>query len=291
MKARIPNTTIAVKEFQSVHAGPKILFFGAIHGNEVCGPKAINRVISEIESGGLTLLHGSVTFVPVANPEAHRQDKRFIEDNLNRIFTTTKDPKTYEARLANVLCPLVKRADVVLDIHSITADGNAFTYLDFLTKNNLSLAEVLGPAVALVGWPELYKRIGQGSYSSDTTIYSNKMKKDTLLIECGQHKAPKSVAVAYRAIIATLQHYGMIQGTPKRQKLTQVIMDNVYFRQNQQEQFVKKWKHLDRVKKGQGIITSKDGTVIKAQYDGFIVMPKWNAKDGEDWLYFGRDKK
>lgn len=287
----LKSSVISTTEFHSINEGPRVLFFGAIHGNETCGPKAIYRVISEIESGRIKLEKGNVRFVPVANPEANKQGKRFIDENLNRIFTKTKNPKTYEAKLANTLTSLVDVADVVLDIHSISAEGGPFIYLDFPTENNCDFAEVLGPKIAIVGWPELYRRIGQGSYSSDTTIYSNKMKKDTLLIECGQHKSSKSVDVAYKAIIQTLKHYGLIKGEAKKQKVIKVVMENVYFRKNQQEKFVKKWKHLESVKKGDGVIIGKDGGIIAAGYDGFIIMPKWDAKDGEDWMYLGRRVK
>ncbi len=284
-------STISSREFISVHKGPKLLFLGAIHGNEICGPKAIHLVIAEIESGKIELEKGSVAFVPVANPQAHKLGKRFVDENLNRVFAPTKNPKTYEAKLANILCTLVDQSDVVLDLHSITAKGEPFIYLDFPTKNNRALAQALGPKIALVGWPELYKRIGQGSYSSDTTMYSAKMKKDTLLIECGQHSTPKSTEVAYLAIIATLQYYGVIKGKPKKQKLTEVIMDNVYFRQNQRERFAKDWKHLDPVKKGAVLYIDKEGIAIMTPYDGFVVMPNAKALNGEDWLYLGRGKK
>ena len=68
-------------------------------------------------------------------------------------------------------------------------------------------------------------------------------------------------------------------------------MDNVYFRQNQGEKLLRPWKHLDRIKRGEGILVSKEGELVVAQSDGFIVMPNASAKDGEDWIYFGKSKK
>ena len=31
--------------FDSLKSGPRLLVLGAVHGNEICGPKAITRVI------------------------------------------------------------------------------------------------------------------------------------------------------------------------------------------------------------------------------------------------------
>ncbi len=85
--------TYAVEE-----EGPWLLIFGAVHGNEVCGTKAIQRVMQELDSGALKLARGRVEFVPVANPRAHQSGLRFIERNLNRFFLPTKEPRTYEAK-------------------------------------------------------------------------------------------------------------------------------------------------------------------------------------------------
>ncbi|MFO0387775.1 MAG: succinylglutamate desuccinylase/aspartoacylase family protein, partial [bacterium] len=51
--------------------GPRVLILGAVHGNEICGTRAIERVLREIDDGSLKIERGSVTFVPVTNPLAY----------------------------------------------------------------------------------------------------------------------------------------------------------------------------------------------------------------------------
>ena len=66
-------------EFLGTESGVNVLILGAIHGNETAGPKAINRLISEIESGKIKLLKGKLVLVPVCNVEANKKDVRSID--------------------------------------------------------------------------------------------------------------------------------------------------------------------------------------------------------------------
>lgn len=273
--------------FTSTTRGPRILIFGGIHGNEVCGPRAIARTMKELESGKLKLKKGSVQFIPICNPLAYKKGVRLVEENLNRIFKPTKNPRSYEAKLANTLCGMVDSADVLLDIHSTTAKGVPFMYLDFPTPRNRAWAKVLGPMAAVVGWPEVYKKLGNAHTSFDTTTYAHSRGKDTLLVECGQHEASTATKIAYAAIRNTLVHYGLVGGIAKKQQPIMAKIDRAFFRKEGEELASKHWQHLDIVKKGEPLIITTKGSIL-APYDGHVVMPKHNAPVGQDWLYFGR---
>lgn len=274
--------------FEAARKGPALLVFGAVHGNEKCGTKAIRRLMGEFKSGKVKLQRGSITFVPIANPVAYAKNIRYVEENLNRIFNPTKKPRSLEARLANELCLLIDRCDVFLDIHSTTAKGVPFIYLDFPTPNNRRFAKVLGPKIAVTGWPELYKKEGKAHLSLDTTTYAATQGKDCLLIECGQHQAATAPLVAYKAILNSLRHYGLIKSKSSLQKITEVKMSAGYFRDSPKDRLAGNWKHLDKVRKGDPLILKANGKVLLAPYDAYIIMPKATAKTGEDWLYLGK---
>jgi len=273
--------------YSALTPGPRVLIFGGIHGNETCGPRAIERVMKELQTGKLILKKGSVQFVPVCNPLAYKKSVRLVEENLNRIFKPTKNPRSYEAKLANTLCSMVDNADVLLDIHSTTAKGIPFMYLDFPTARNRAWAKVLGPKAAVVGWPELYAKLGSAHSSFDTTTYAHSQGKDTLLLECGQHEASTATKIAHTAIHNTLAHYGLTEGTLQTKQPLMAKIDRAFFRNEDEELVHKRWKHLDIVKKGEPLITTKTNPIL-APYDGYVVMPKHNAPVGHDWLYFGR---
>jgi len=112
---------LRIHGFTSLEPGPRLIVLGGVHGDETCGTAGIERTLAELDSGALQLLRGQLTLVPVANPLARRLGRREGERNLNRLFKPTpagEAPTDYEARITDLLCPLLERHDVLLDLHS-----------------------------------------------------------------------------------------------------------------------------------------------------------------------------
>ncbi|MBM0206332.1 succinylglutamate desuccinylase/aspartoacylase family protein [Micromonospora sp. STR1s_5] len=114
------DIVLETTRFATGRPGPRLLVLGAVHGNETCGPQAIDRVLAAIRSGSIALRRGDVTFLPVANPRAFGQNTREGERNLNRDLRERSIPRDNEDRLGNLLCPLLRAHDVLLDLHSFT---------------------------------------------------------------------------------------------------------------------------------------------------------------------------
>ena len=106
--------------------GPSLIVTGAVHGNETCGTRGIERVLGEIQRGELEILRGRVTLVPICNPLAYKQGQRMGDRNLNRRLQPTAAPQDYEDRIANQLCPLLAAHEVLLDLHSFRGPGQPF---------------------------------------------------------------------------------------------------------------------------------------------------------------------
>lgn len=112
--------------------GKKILVIGCVHGDELIG----QRVIAELRR--LEISQGTLITV-LANTRAMKAGRRFLEQDLNRSFPGRKEGN-YEERLAYELLPIVRDADIVLDIHSTTTDT---TSAIILTKVNKSIKQLL----------------------------------------------------------------------------------------------------------------------------------------------------
>ena len=115
--------------FKGLAPGPRLVVTGAVHGNETCGTQAITRVLAEVNSGKIPIVAGEVTFVPVTNPLAYAKGERSGDRNLNRNLSPTSDPKEFEDHVANWLCPILARHDVLLDLHSTRAKSQPFAML------------------------------------------------------------------------------------------------------------------------------------------------------------------
>src|SRR6202158_4758752 len=115
--------------FKGLESGPRLIVTGAVHGNETCGTQAITRILGEIDSGNLRIAAGGGTFVPVTNPLAYARGERAGDRNLNRNLGPKDPPVDFEDRVANWLCPLLARHDVLLDLHSTRGAAEPFAML------------------------------------------------------------------------------------------------------------------------------------------------------------------
>ena len=284
--------------FTATTKGPKLLVLGAVHGNEKCGTAAIRRVVGELESGALDLAQGQVTFVPMCNPRAYAADTRFVERNLNRYLVPIEKPDSYEARLGNILCPLLESCDVLLDIHSYTVGGAPFLFALPENAKERAFAESLGVATMLTGWADAYAATGRGAKtggseeSTGTTEYARRFGALAVTLECGQHKDPAAPEVAYRAIHNALRHTGLVKetGAVAASGVKRLITVVSVHYCDEGWTFPREWKHLDSVSKGQIVARGPGDAHLMAPENGFIIMPKHGAVTGEEWFYLGIEK-
>jgi hypothetical protein len=279
--------------------GTKFLVIGAIHGNEKCGTTAIRNVMADIDSGQLKINRGRVTFVPIGNPRAYELDQRQVERNLNRYMVPMDKPDCYEARLGNIICPMLEACDVHMAIHSYTVGGDPFIFVAPNDLREQQFASALGPRTLLTGWAEAYAATGRKAKAEDdeegtgTIEYARRYGAIAVNIECGQHKDPEAPAVAERAIRNALAYLGItdhapdVVSNPDDQRV--VTVTHVYYRDDDGK-FPRSWKHLEPVKAGEAMAITEKGEPIKAPGDGFIIMPKDGCPIGEEWFYFGVEK-
>ncbi len=269
-------------EYTSLSPGKTVLFFGAIHGNETCGPRALNEIIQEIDSGKITIKSGKIIIVPVCNPLAYEQNKRFIDVNLNRVFKKHTNPILYEEKLANVLCDYVDKIDVLLDIHSIHSDGKPFIFQDYADKETESFVKHLWITNILTWWPQMYEQTSD----SDTTLYNHKKWAIGTVVECWNHNYINAFAVAKKAIMNTLIYLDIIDGKLETNIYTETIHALYFMKKNKQWKLSQNWNHLDPVKKWEPIAVYDDGEVLVATEDGYILLPFAEASIGAEWYYF-----
>lgn len=311
--------------FKSVHfaspqPGKRLLVLGAVHGNELAGMHGIQRVLAEIDAGQLAITKGSVTFVPITNPLAHERKQRNGDRNLNRNLGPTDTPQEFEDHIANWLCPLMAQHDVLLDLHSFQAQGKPFVMVGPLDNagplepfthaaEEEAMALCLGVDRFVDGWLSTYargvanrrERMGatmtrQQSLDADprygigSTEYFRSTGGYALTLECGQHDDPQGPEVAYRAIINTLAHLGLIdRPAPAPTKNIEALsIYEVIDRLHGDDNFGRAWQSFDVLKKGDLIGTRADGTQVIAETDGYILFPNAKAGVGQEWFYLAR---
>ncbi len=282
--------------FSSTKLGTRLLVLGGVHGNEICGPAAIEQILARFNSGEIKMETGRVTFVPVCNPRAYAENKRFIDRNLNRAMAKRAVPKMYEEFLMNELTPLLEDCDVLLDIHSYRAGGPAFAFRgdDHLRDREEPFIAALGLDHVIYGWSEAYAASGvkiDPIESVGTTEYARQNGAIATTVECGQHLDASAVPVAIRAIEGALNQCGLAKvpvpaahKTMRRTRIKQLVY------KQRHGQFAQAWKHLDEIAKDTIVASFDDGEQIKAPFSGRIVLPHADCPVGQEWFYLGVDE-
>ena len=298
-------------QFAGLQSGPRLIVLGAVHGNETCGTRAIERVLGELDSGALRIERGLLTLVPVANPLAYAKGERRGERNLNRRLLPTDQPTEFEDRIANVLCPWLAAHDGLLDLHSFASPGRPFVmrgpadnsgtlepFAHAATEGRF--AAHLGPTRIVEGWMAAYAQgaarrralgfadDGDPSYGVGTTEYMRSCGGWAVTLECGQHADPAAPEVGYRAIRQAIALLGLadIALAPPAAEFERLRLTEVVDRQHEADRFVRPWRSFDAVCAGEHVGERHDGTPVIARADGHIVFPDAGALPGHEWFYF-----
>lgn len=317
-------THLPTHTFHGLAPGPKLLVLGAVHGNEVCGAKAITQLLQEINTGQLAIERGTVTFVPITNPLAYQLKQRTGDRNLNRNMAPSAIPQDFEDRIANVLCPLLDTHDVLLDLHSFHTGGAPFVMIG--PQNNsgalepfsqaeqeMQLALCTGAPRIVEGWLDTYARGVQrraaapapagaaraqtlvtnpNYYGVGTTEYMRSRGGYGVTLECGQHDDPQGVQVARHAILQTLALLDMaalpLEPLTTEREILRLV--DVTDREHAGDSFTREWRSFDAVKSGEVIGTRYSGAEVEAPHDGFVVFPNPRAEPGQEWFYMARHR-
>ena len=315
-------TSLQAHQFAALNPGPRLIVTGAVHGNETCGTRGIERVLAELARGEWALTRGTLTLVPVCNPLAYANARRTGERNLNRRLQPDA-AQDYEGRIANVLCPWLAAHDALLDLHSFRSPGrpfvlrgpanNAGTLEPFAREaEETALAAHLGVNRVVEGWMPSYaggvarrrQRAldagaaldavrGDPAYGIGTTEYMRSQGGYAVTLECGQHDDPQAPEVAYHAIRQTIALLGLAELplAPPSGPFECLKLATVIDRLHEGDHFVRSWTSFDPLREGELIGVRHDCSEVRAPRDGTIVFPDTSALPGNEWFYLAQESE
>lgn len=200
-----------VHTFHADVAGPHVAVTALVHGNELCGAIALDRLLRE----GVRPVRGSLSlaFVNMAayglfdceNPNA----SRWVDQDFNRLWSPAiLDSADDSAELlrARELRGFFDSVDLLLDIHSMQQTTGPLM-LAGTNRKGLDLARALGtPAVIVLdeghkAGPRLRDYDGFGDPASP---------RNALLVECGQHWEVAAATVALDVAVRFLRVTGAV---------------------------------------------------------------------------------
>lgn len=284
--------------------GPNLVFFGAIHGNEISGIHALKSVINDLQKIK-TDFKGSI-FAIAGNLKAIEKNKRFIGKDLNRIwFPNTLIPKEERTQVSEynekieILINLIKILDngkptFLIDLHTTSSHSMPFISISDTLKNRRIIKGI--PSHLVLGLEELL----------DGPMFSffSELGMPSILFEAGQHDAISSyenhVAFIwmmlgelkclrkrnipdYRIFIETLKKNSPGGNKSFEIKYRYLIQDHEQFRMK--DGFV----NFQKIEKGETIAFNIDGK-IKSMRNGYIFMPLYQSQ-GCDGFFIVKEIK
>jgi len=277
--------------------GPHAVICGLVHGNELCGGLALERLLV----GGFRPARGTLTLI-FANPEACARfdpDRPFasraVVEDLNRLWAPAlldaPDRSPDHAR-AKALRPIMAAADYLLDLHS-TAGDEPPMILAGETAKSLDLARRLGaPRDILIdaGHAEGVRLRDFGRFADPDDPAT------ALLVECGQHWRAASLSTALDVVARFLAALDMSassgEGSLPRpaaalapQRLLRVT--HAVTVEAGPLTFTSPFQGGERIAEA-GVVVAHDGdrAIVTPYDDCILVMPTHNAGPGQTAVRF-----
>ncbi len=283
--------------FSGPAPGPHVLLLALVHGNEIAGAIALDRLLA----AGLRPRHGRLTFGFVNLAAFARFDpgqptfSRFVEEDLNRVWDTAvlDGPRhSLELERAREIRPLVESADLVLDLHSMLWPSDPLI---------LSGPTAKGRALAgAIGVPELV--VADPGHASGRRLIDHPRFADpaspaaAILVEAGQHWVAETVETMLGSIAGLLRHAGTVADHPalppppfplRRSRQAEVTKTVTAITAG--FAFVQPWRGSTVVARRNTLIARDGGTEIRTPHDDcLLVMPSLRASRGHTAVRLAR---
>jgi predicted deacylase len=301
---RAGNTDVAyVHSFEGPRAGPHVLITGLVHGNEICGAIAIDRLLGDrLLSDRLRPVRGrlSFAFVNVAAYErfdpANPMASRYVDEDFNRLWSPEVldgSRSSVELSRARDLRPLVETVDLLLDIHSLQQGDDAILLSGPLEKGRSLARQVGAPATVVADSGH-----AAGTRLRDYAGFADPASaKNALLVECGQHWRAGSETVALETAVRFLAAAGTIEAAtvraygadapPPPQRVIEV--SEAVTVTSEDFAFEEPYRGFEVIPKAGTVIAHDGPSAFSTPYDNCVlVMPSLRLKPGQTAVRLGR---
>ena len=288
--------------------GPLLLVVAGLHGNEMSGVHASQRVLAEIDSRAIEL---KGRFVALAgNIQAQASGRRFIDTDLNRMWSAASvralldrepagdgaEDREQRELIAAIDAQTQRHTGsiVLIDLHSTSADAPPFCIISDTLQNRriafaLSVPVILGLEEVIHG--TIQEWYGQRGYV-------------TAAVEGGQHDDPDTIDRLESALWITLVKSGLagqsqvpeLDRHRRRLRALSVGLPSVVevvHRYGRLEgdgfRMIDGFKNFSPIRRGQLVARDANGE-IRSPMGGMLVLPSYQTS-GDDGYFVGRRVK
>ena len=297
MNPSIPLSSRIIASLPDQGLKPRLIVFAGVHGNEPSGVLALLRVFAQLRTHPFDL-QGQFMGV-LGNIEALRQDVRYLDEDLNRLFLTdrieqaktTRDQPTAEGRELLEITDLVESLEsrtqsplFFVDCHTTSSASAPFISLNEGFASSLRFAQGV-PTAAVIGAEKEIK----GCLSE----WLNHRGWAGFTFEAGQHRDTLSIDHQEAIIWLALWRSGCLDKTPAKSRIDQAratlgrqgsqpqkiyqVLSAYRIREDEDFRMEPGYRNLQFVPQGELLATS-NGQPVLAPEDAHLLMPLYQPQ-------------
>ena len=268
-------------------AGPRVVMFSGVHGDEISGIHAVEKLFFDFFTGARTLLAGALTLAR-ANAEAIAAERRYVKHNLNRMFRDEYgagiDRNEYEYKRAQEMKSILRECDYFLDLHSAPIAQEPFLIAE---QHAIEFFSKLGLPHIIMGW----NKFSGGTTGGDGENYANMQGAIAATLESGSHFEKRSNDVAYRTVITMLSLLGMIEPVADEKRADAEIIDMyaVVTKEADDFRYAGEVRNFQRFARNEAF-AFQNGKPMTVSEDSILLIPMKpeDTKVHEEVCYLGR---
>ena len=278
--------------------GPHVMVTALVHGNELCGPIALDWLFRRKVKPARGKL--SLGFVNVAAYASYKPSdphaSRYVDEDLNRVWDTATldDPArdSIEVRRARQIRPFLNTVDLLLDLHSMQRKAAPLMLSGPLAKGRQLAAQVGAPALVVSdsGHAAGRRMRDYGGFADPGS------PRNALLVECGQHWEKAAGDVAKDVTVRFLRATGCVDPgfgedalLPAQPQTFVEVTDAVTIRSDDGFAFTQTFMGGEIIEKG-GTLIGHDGPdpVVTPYDDCMLIMPTRRTFKGQTAVRLAR---
>jgi len=287
MKIEKDSKIPGVVRITSDAAGPRVVMFSGVHGDEISGIHAVEKLFFDFFTGARTLRKGSLTLAR-ANAHAIAAERRYVKYNLNRMYKDEYGPEIdrneYEYKRAQEMKSILRECDYFLDLHSAPIAQEPFLIAE---QHAIEFFSKLGLPHIIMGW----NKFSGGTTGGDGENYANMQGAIAATLESGSHFEKRSNDVAYRTVITMLSLLGMIDAVEQADRAKAEIIDMyaVVTKEADDFRYAGDVANFQRFARGEAF-AFQNGKPVTVDEDSILLIPMKPAdtKVHEEVCYLGR---
>lgn len=277
--------------------GPHVVLVALTHGNETAGAAALDRLLRD----GVRPMRGRLT-LGFANLDAFQRfdpaqptATRFLDEDLNRLWdlaTLEGSRSSRELERARAMRPMLERADLLLDLHSMLWPSDPLILSGPAAKGRTLAAAIGTPPLVVADGGHL-----GGRRLIDFAPFADAASPQVaVLVEAGQHWQPDTVETTLACIDGLLRHAGMLPSgaicpgaVQPRAAVRYADVTVTVTAATAGFAFTRPFRGGEVIAAGDTLIATDGGTEVRTPYDDcLLVMPSLRPSRGHTAVRLAR---